>query len=406
MYITIKGVSWNPLPHFYCWDGWTRNARSILSRTSSSNNLLFLVDSALAGATRRPCIINAMIKVSWSKRPPTSSSRVITESFKDQRWAWEESVRAEKSDRDAEREKETFRRQRHHQSDIRLMMALTPKRLFLSLCISDWWWRWRRNVSFSLSASLSLFSALTVSSHAHLWSLKLSLKMRVSSNELFSTLKSYHRVYPSSSLGGDRTPPESIHSRRVFPFRCLCQQPLCQVHFVRAFWTKTLCPRVELQCRLMTNSPPTKKNLLVLSCSSKHKLFTVWLGYQASFFDQTSWISDVCTVVGMYLYVLWTWESIWRWMWALLCACLVWRQERTKVAGGTWRETDGEGDFREKERKRERERERWEVKRQRERPRSVGRKRERHWVSVREGKEARKEIRKWERKRRDNFGEK
>ena len=50
--------------------------------------------------------------------------------------------------------------------------ALTPKRLFLSL-----------------SASLSLFSALTLSSHAHLWSLKLSLKMRVSSNELFSTLK-------------------------------------------------------------------------------------------------------------------------------------------------------------------------------------------------------------------------
>ena len=47
------------------------------------------------------------------------------------------------------------------------MMALTPKRLFLSL-----------------SASLSLFSALTLSSHAHLWSLKLSLKMRVSSNEL------------------------------------------------------------------------------------------------------------------------------------------------------------------------------------------------------------------------------
>ena len=43
--------------------------------------------------------------------------------------------------------------------------------------------------SFSLSASLSLFSALTLSSHAHLWSLKLSLKMRVSSNELFSTLK-------------------------------------------------------------------------------------------------------------------------------------------------------------------------------------------------------------------------
>ena len=44
-------------------------------------------------------------------------------------------------------------------------------------------------VSFSLSAVLSLFSALTLFSHAHLWSLKLSLKMRVSSKELFSTLK-------------------------------------------------------------------------------------------------------------------------------------------------------------------------------------------------------------------------
>ena len=41
---------------------------------------------------------------------------------------------------------------------------------------SDWWWCWRRNVSFSLSAYLSLFSALTLFSHAHLWSLKLSLK--------------------------------------------------------------------------------------------------------------------------------------------------------------------------------------------------------------------------------------
>ena len=47
-------------------------------------------------------------------------TRIFKESFKDQRWAWEKSVRAEKRDRDAEREKET----------------LTPKRLFLSLCIS------------------------------------------------------------------------------------------------------------------------------------------------------------------------------------------------------------------------------------------------------------------------------
>ena len=41
-------------------------------------------------------------------------TRIFKESFKDQRRAWEKSVRAEK----------------------RLMMALTPKRLFLSLCIS------------------------------------------------------------------------------------------------------------------------------------------------------------------------------------------------------------------------------------------------------------------------------
>ena len=62
-------------------------------------------------------------------------TRIFKESFKDQRWAWEESVRAEKRDRDAEREKETFRRQRHHQSQWWLMMALTPKRLFLSLSL-------------------------------------------------------------------------------------------------------------------------------------------------------------------------------------------------------------------------------------------------------------------------------
>ena len=44
----------------------------------------------------------------------------------------------------------------------------------------------------SLSLSLHLYLSsppLHLFSHAHLWSLKLSLKMRVSSNELFSTLK-------------------------------------------------------------------------------------------------------------------------------------------------------------------------------------------------------------------------
>ena len=41
-------------------------------------------------------------------------TRIFKESFKDQRWAWEKSVRAEERDRDAEREKDTLRRQRHH----------------------------------------------------------------------------------------------------------------------------------------------------------------------------------------------------------------------------------------------------------------------------------------------------
>ena len=61
-------------------------------------------------------------------------TRIFKESFKDQRWAWEESVRAEKTDDGVDAE-----------------------------------------TSLSLTASLSLFSALTLSSHAHLWSLKLSL---------------------------------------------------------------------------------------------------------------------------------------------------------------------------------------------------------------------------------------
>ena len=66
-----------------------------------------------------------------------------------------------------------------------------PVSTVLGISSCDWWWRWRWNVSFSISASLSLFSALTLYSHAHLWSIKLSLKMRVSSTELFSTLKNF-----------------------------------------------------------------------------------------------------------------------------------------------------------------------------------------------------------------------
>ena len=57
------------------------------------------------------------------------------------------------------------------------MQRERKRRFGVNAIISRWWWRWRRNVSFSLSASLSLFSALTLSSHPHLWSLKLSLNM-------------------------------------------------------------------------------------------------------------------------------------------------------------------------------------------------------------------------------------
>ena len=38
-------------------------------------------------------------------------------------------------------------------------------------------------------------SLLTLYSHAHLWSIKLSMKMRVSSNELFSTLKNHVHIH-------------------------------------------------------------------------------------------------------------------------------------------------------------------------------------------------------------------
>ena len=59
--------------------------------------------------------------------------------------------------------------------------------------VDDWWWRWRRNVSFFLSLSLHVylssplffFLALTIGSINIFW------KMRVSSKELFSTLKDF-----------------------------------------------------------------------------------------------------------------------------------------------------------------------------------------------------------------------
>ena len=61
--------------------------------------------------------------------PAAGFMYILKESFKDQRWAWEESVRAEKRDRDAEIEKETFRRQRHHQSQ-----RVSSNELFSTSC--------------------------------------------------------------------------------------------------------------------------------------------------------------------------------------------------------------------------------------------------------------------------------
>ena len=45
--------------------------------------------------------------------------------YNDRLWAREKSVKAEKRDRNAEREKETFRRQCHHQSSLHFFLALT-----------------------------------------------------------------------------------------------------------------------------------------------------------------------------------------------------------------------------------------------------------------------------------------
>ena len=81
---------------------------------------------------------------------------------------WKKSVKAEKRDRNAEREKETFRRQRHQTDD-----GVDAETSF----------------SLSLSAFLSLFSAFTLFFQSSKSVTIFSLKMRVSSKELFSTLK-------------------------------------------------------------------------------------------------------------------------------------------------------------------------------------------------------------------------
>ena len=120
-------------------------------------------------------------------------------------------VRAEKRDRDAEREKETFQRQRHHQSADDGVDAKT---------------------SLSLSLHLYLFSPpLHLFSHAHLWSLKLSLKMRVSSNELFSTL---NKLFFESSYFLEWISP---FSRR---WKTFCERTLCSSYQKQG--RNLLCP--------------------------------------------------------------------------------------------------------------------------------------------------------------------
>ena len=88
----------------------------------------------------------------------------------------------------------------------------------------DWWWRWRRNVSFSfsLSAFLSLFSAFTLFSRAHNWSLY-SLWKPVKADVLhkffFSRLSNEYKVFAFQVLW-DRTDVLSNYSRlqlRWFP---------------------------------------------------------------------------------------------------------------------------------------------------------------------------------------------
>ena len=93
--------------------------------------------------------------------------------------------------RERERERE---RERKKERDV---SASTPSSV-------DWWWRWRRNVSFLLSLSLFMsISLLRLFSRAHYWVNKYILKMRVSSKELFSTLKNLcEYVIVHTILGG------------------------------------------------------------------------------------------------------------------------------------------------------------------------------------------------------------
>ena len=152
----------------------------------------------------------------------------------------------------------------------RLSMAIigpSAARPFSYRANVDWWWRWRRNVSFSISASLSLFSALTLYSHAHLWSIKLSLKMRVSSNELFSTLNKrcgcharwlYRRTDRSLGAVAGRLAENSGGT-------CKLQLP----HAISAAWQKM---RIELREHI----PAVARSKVTWKRSQKVFVLLVW----------------------------------------------------------------------------------------------------------------------------------
>ena len=97
------------------------------------------------------CVVEQNLKVLPGGKQLFGAHTHFQREYNDRLWAREKNVKAEKRDghEEREREKETFRRQRHHQSW--LMMG----------------WRLRRNVSFSPSSCLSLFSAFTLFSRAH-----------------------------------------------------------------------------------------------------------------------------------------------------------------------------------------------------------------------------------------------
>ena len=108
----------------------------------------------------------------------------------------------------------------HSPASIRLMMALTPKRLFLSL---------------SLFMSISL---LRLFSRAHYWVNKYILKMRVSSKELFSSLKNIYGLHYFWTYGRHFITMATVTPRRQPAHATLTRQYRCHKNqwFVLAIW--------------------------------------------------------------------------------------------------------------------------------------------------------------------------